>query len=123
MKSFLAKTIVFVVLLGGFGFISAATTQVGLQNPLNASNVKEVLDLTINIATNVGVVIAVLALIYNGFKFIGAQGNPEEIKKSKEMFLYIIIGIALLLGARLILDLIKNTLESTGAINKGVFGN
>jgi len=57
----------------------------------------------------VGVVIAVLALIYSGFLFVVAQGNEEKIRKARMTFFYTVVGTILLLGAWAIVEAITGT--------------
>jgi hypothetical protein len=94
-----------------------------LCNPLNVSSIQDVLYLIVNIATYIGVILAVLALIWVGFRFIAAQGNPEKLKEARGFFYAVIIGIAILIGANAIVTIMKNTLTSAGVVKSGVFGN
>jgi hypothetical protein len=50
-------------------------------------------------------------LIWSGFMFVSAQGNPEKIETAKSRLLYTIIGAILLLGAWTISQAIKGTVE------------
>ncbi len=64
-----------------------------------------------NIVLPVGGVLAVLAFIYAGFKYVLAQGDPAKIKDAHRALLYTVIGTAILLGAWLITDVISNTID------------
>ena len=68
----------------------------------------------------IGIPIIALAIIYSGFLFVSARGNPESLKKAKETFVYTIIGAAILLGAWAIAELIADTVLEIGAISSGV---
>lgn len=94
-----------------------------LCNPLKVNSIQSLLYLLVDIATYIGVILAVLALIWVGFKFIAAQGNPEKLKEARGFFYAIIIGIAVLIGANAIITIIENTLTSAGVVQPGVFGN
>lgn len=59
----------------------------------------------------IAAVCIVLAIIYSGFKFVMAQGDPGEIKKAREGLMYVLIGAAILLGATGISLAIKGTLS------------
>lgn len=65
-------------------------------------------DLLIGIL-KIGTPVVALAIIYCGFLFVSARGNPEEIKHAKESLLYTIIGAAILLGSWALATLISNT--------------
>lgn len=60
-------------------------------------------------ALKIGIPIIALAIIYCGFLFVKAQGNPEELKKAKEALLWTLVGAAILLGALAIAKMISNT--------------
>ena len=97
---------------------TGATT---LPNPLRTNSVQGILYLIADIGTYIGVIVAVLALIYVGFKFVAARGNPEKITEAKTFLFYVIIGVAILIGASAIIDIVKNTLTSAGVVQPGVF--
>ena len=54
----------------------------------------------------------VVFFIWSGLSFILARGNPEGIKKAKNMFLYTIIGTLLILGAWAITNAIIGTVNT-----------
>lgn len=84
-----------------------------IDNPLgpNISDIPSFIKEIIRIVLIVGVPIVVLAIIYTGFLFVEAQGNPEKITKAKKALIYTLIGAALLLGAFVIAEAIKATVE------------
>lgn len=86
-----------------------------VQNPLKATSfaglVKGLLDALIII----GIPVAVLFIVFAGFKFVTALGNPEKLTIAKKNLLYTVIGIAIFLGAWLIAQVIFNTVTRLGA--------
>ena len=101
---------------------TSQTAQSGyLPNPLCVSSISSILYLAVDIATYIGVVLAVIFLIYAGFKYIAARGNPAKITEAHHFLLAVIIGIAILIGARAIVSVIENTLTSAGVVNSSVF--
>lgn len=55
--------------------------------------------------------LAVFFLIYSGFLMVMSGGNEEKLGKAKNAFLWTIIGIAVLLGAKLISTVICGTIS------------
>ena len=55
--------------------------------------------------------VAVVFMVYSGFLFITAQGNSEKLSKAKMNFFWTVVGIALLLGAWALSELIRGTIE------------
>lgn len=84
-----------------------------INNPLGESgpqNIPDFIKKIIEVVLTVGVPIVALAIIYTGFLFVKAQGNPEAIKKAKDSLMYVLIGAALLLGAFVIAQAIGSTI-------------
>lgn len=82
-----------------------------ISNPLKFKDLPSLVNGIVELALKAGTIIAVLALVWVGFKFIIAQGNPGEITKAKEAFKWVIIGIAILFSAQIIVEIIKGTLS------------
>lgn len=68
----------------------------------------------LNIVIMVGIPIVVLAIIWAGFLYVKAQGNPEKIKAAHQTLLWTIIGAALLIGSYTIAKAIEGTVEKIG---------
>lgn len=60
-------------------------------------------------ALQIGIPIVALAIIYSGFLFVAARGNPEKLTKAKDTLLYTLIGAAILLGSWGIAMIISST--------------
>lgn len=70
----------------------------------------QLIGLVFDIITALLVPVAIFFLVRTGFYFVTAGGNEETLKKAKTDFFYVIIGIALILGAQLIGAILQNTL-------------
>ena len=88
---------------------------VQLTNPIAAKSIQEFMLKLLEGVIKIGIPIIVLAVIYSGFLFVKARGNPEEITKAKDALLYTLIGSAILLGALAIATLIKETVVGLSA--------
>ena len=107
---------------GGAGGKPVTTqTFTKLQNPLKAESIQEIIFLAVDIAVYIGAAFAVLAIIFVGFKFVFAQGNETKLKEAKMWLLYIVIGLAILISAKVIVEIVKNTLVKSGVVDKSVF--
>lgn len=96
-------------------FVGANTAiDAKIQNPLGPNGPKDIpafIEAIIDIVLVVGVPILVLAIIYAGFLYVKAQGNPGELEVAHRTLLYTVIGGALLLGAFVIANAIGKTVE------------
>ncbi len=100
---------------------SDCTTQ--LCNPLLAQygSLCDVLNGIILLVTQIGAVIAVLLIIWTGFKFITAQGNSDKLREAKKAFYTTLLGTAILLGASGIASIVvKTVLTVTDQNNPGI---
>jgi TRAP-type C4-dicarboxylate transport system permease small subunit len=76
----------------------------------------------VQIFSYVVILLAVLAIIYVGFQYIlaSASGNATKIKELHTYLLYIVIGIAVVIGAQVIVRVVLNTLQATGTVNSNI---
>ena len=87
------------------------TLGVSVKNPLGDKSVKfedlqvRILDLVQKIALP----IVVLMLIYTGFLFVMARGNDTKLTNARSMLTWTLVGAAIILGANLIANLLRNT--------------
>jgi hypothetical protein len=97
--------------------VSAQTTPPPTQitNPLAKGGVDSIPSLItqiLKIVARLGAIVCALFIIYSGFLFIKAQGNPEALNKAKSVFMWSCIGTAVLLGASVMANMICNTVAS-----------
>lgn len=84
-----------------------------LKNPLGTTdNIPDLVRDLLDIVLEIGIPIIALAIIFAGFKFISAQGNPEKLKSAKETLKYVFIGAAILLAAYVIAEAVVNTINA-----------
>jgi len=81
-----------------------------LENPLkNITSITGFFVAIIEILIIFAVPFIVFFIIYAGFQYVVARGNPEAIKKAHAALLYALIGGLLILGSRTLLTIIENT--------------
>ncbi|MEK7531434.1 MAG: TrbC/VirB2 family protein [Patescibacteria group bacterium] len=93
--------------IGGTGGGSTGNNEI--INPLGIHSVSDLVSKLLDVVIKVGSVLAVVFIIYAGFKFVWARGNPGEIEDAKKTFYYVIIGTAIILGAKVVQEIIQNT--------------
>ncbi len=96
---------------------TAAST---LKNPLKVNSIGDLVKSVLQVFSYIAVLFGVVMLIVVGFKYILSQGKPEEMKKASNELLYIVIGLAIVIGARVAVDIVINTMSSTGVIDPNV---
>lgn len=106
----IVSTPLFVYAAQGTEPVSISVT---ISNPLKngydsiGAVIKAVLE---NVIMPIAAVFIIFAIIYSGFKYVTAQGKPEEINKANKGLMYVLIGAAILLGAVGISDAIQSTI-------------
>jgi hypothetical protein len=68
----------------------------------------------LKIVIKIGVPVVAIMLIWSGYLFVSAQGDPTQLKKAKDSFVWGVVGAAILLCAVLIATIIKNTIGNLG---------
>lgn len=93
--------------------VGAVQAQAGLDNPLNSnfSSIPTFLAGALKVLVMVALPIISLFIVYAGFKFLTAQGNPGKLSEARENFFYVVIGTILILGAWVIATLIGGTVS------------
>lgn len=86
-----------------------------ITNPLgNISSVSQFIEALLKAVVKIGLPLAVLFVVLAGFKFISAQGNPEQLATARRNFIHVVIGIAIFIGAWALAQLILQTLKDIG---------
>lgn len=81
-------------------------------NPLKVNSIEELVLTIIDVVLVFLLPVIVLYIMYAGYLFVTAQGNPGELKTAKNALLTALIGGVIVLGARAILDVVKGTINS-----------
>jgi len=94
-------------------------TNVGIPNVIKVDSLYDLLNLILNIVTEIGAIVAVLFILWSGFLFVTAQGNEQKLTKAKNAFFYTLIGTTILLGSSVIAKILLTTVETiTDGIQK-----
>ncbi len=84
----------------------------GLVNPLDGiSSITDFFLAILDILLVFAIPFVVFFIIYAGFMYVTARGDTGKIQTAHNALLYAIIGGLLILGARLILDVIAGTVD------------
>ena len=84
-----------------------------LEGPLENIDVMRLLRTILNIIFTIFLTVAAIFIIIAGFYFVTAQGDPEQIKKARNMVLYALIGVVVAVISRGIVTWLQTTIQST----------
>jgi hypothetical protein len=89
-----------------------ATGPIVIANPFKANTIQDLIKSIVDdILMPIGGVVAVVMIMYAGFLFVTAGGEPGQITKAKDALLWGVIGAAILLGAWVISTAISTTID------------
>jgi len=91
-----------------------------LKNPLKVDNLNNFIANVLSALIKIALPIIVLFLVYSGMRLVMARGNKEELASAKKNLLWVIIGVAIVLGSWTIVRVLKGTLDQidiSGIIN------
>ena len=113
-KLLLITIFVLVVFMPAFSFAQVTqpignTATTTINNPISVNNINDFIKVILVGVIKIGIPIVALAIIYSGFLFVSAQGNPEKLKEAKRALMYTLIGAAILLGSWAIAQIISET--------------
>jgi len=90
----------------------SGTQAVGsFDNPLRFDTLDQFLTALLKVIIQIGTPVVVLAIIWTGFLFVKAQGNPDELKTARKAFFWTLIGALLVLGAVALSALVQGTVS------------
>ena len=83
-----------------------------LTNPLQSQTIQEFILKIIDVILVFAIPIIVLYIMYAGFKFVTAGGDSGQISEAKKALMYAIIGGVIVLGAKIIVEVIQGTVSA-----------
>lgn len=80
-------------------------------NPLRVDNIQELLAVILSAIVQIAIPFLVLALMWVGFLFVAARGNPEKLSKAKQALWYTLLGALIILGAQTLSVVLSGTIS------------
>jgi hypothetical protein len=82
-----------------------------LDNPLRFTSISGLITALIKLLIQIGLSVAVLFIVYAGFLYVTAAGNSEKVTQAHQVFLWAVVGTAVLLGSLVIMEVIQSTIK------------
>ena len=83
----------------------------GLCNPLKFPSIQTFIEGVLQAIVMIALPIITVFVVYAGFKYISARGNPGKIGEAHKNFQYVLIGATLILSAWVLATLIGGTIS------------
>lgn len=91
---------VFFALMFAMTYFAFAQDHVEIPNPLTATTLVDFIDKIIDLLFVLGVPISALAIVVGGWMFLFSGGEPKNVEKAKQIILYALIGLVIIVGAK-----------------------
>ena len=91
-------------------WIKTAIAQINytIDNPIRANDFKEVVLAFARLLVQIGIPLATIFIVFAGFKFVTARGDPKGIEEAKKMLFWTLVGAAVIIGAYAIATAVVN---------------
>mgnify|MGYP001603495137 CR=1 FL=1 len=83
-----------------------------LTNPLYTTELSTIIGRLIQAILGITGAIALLMFILGGFQWLISGGSPEKVKKGRETLTWAVIGLAVIIGAYMLVSTVVTALES-----------
>lgn len=91
--------------------VFAQGVQGGLENPLKFSSIERFIEGFLRAIVIIALPLITIFIVYAGFKFIAARGNPESLNDAKRNMTYVVLGAILILSAWVLATMIGGTIR------------
>jgi len=113
LRYLLASLFLFMSAAAHIAFAQTPVPQpVKLENPIKIGTIKELLEAILSIVIVLATPVIVFFIIYAGFLYVTARGNPEQIKQASQALTYAVIGGVIILGSLAIATIVGNLVSS-----------
>jgi len=101
------RTLVYAFLL-----LTATRVNAGFIDPFGpGTELSDILETIVNVVIFIAFPLIVLMLVYTGFLFVQAQGNPAKLAEARKVFIWTLIGAFVILAAETLKDVVVDTVQ------------
>jgi len=111
MKESITGGIFLTAIFLSFLFFASQSAAIEITNPLDYTTFDQLIKAIIVFLRNLALVVTALVIVLSGFYFVTAAGDPAKVTKAKQMILYALIGLAIVLAAEGIVALIGKVIK------------
>ena len=82
-----------------------------IKNPLKVKNIQDLLAAILSAIVQIAIPFLVLAVMWVGFLFVAARGNPNKLADARQALFYTLIGALIILGAQTLSVILSGTIK------------
>jgi hypothetical protein len=87
---------------------------VKIQGTVVDAAINQIFSHLLQTGTTIAAVVCAFWVMWSGFQYMAAGGNPRQMESAKQGFFNALIGIALVLGARVVAGMIVSAMAGIG---------
>lgn len=105
------EKIIFIII--SLALFATQVSAITIENPLEADTIEELIDAIIDFIFWVAVALAPLMVLIGAFYFITSGGDPAKLQTAKNIILYTVIGLAIVMLSKGVISAIKMILSTS----------
>ncbi len=82
-----------------------------IENPLKIDNIQDLLAAILSAIVQIAIPFLVLAVMWVGFLFVAARGNPNKLADARQALFYTLLGALIILGAQTLSVILSGTIS------------
>ena len=82
-----------------------------IKNPLKVKNIQDLLAAILSAIVQIAIPFLVLAVMWVGFLFVAARGNPNKLADARQALFYTLLGALIILGAQTLSVILSGTIS------------
>ena len=111
-KLFKFSSIILLTIFNISKAIGANTNDVNIKNQVKESDIISFLTRMASVLIIFGAIVFMIMLLYGGFTYLTAAGNPENEEKAKKTLIWAVIGIIIISGAFILESYFQGNLKN-----------
>ncbi len=96
---------------GNEGAPSTGNDSISIVNPIGYNKIPDLLKAILTAIVQIAIPFLVLAIMYVGFLFVVARGNPEKLAQARQALFYTLLGALIILGAQTLSVILSGTIN------------
>lgn len=90
----------------------ASSTTLKITNPLSGvDDITTLLAKILSAIVQIAIPFLVLAIMYVGFLFVAARGNPQKLAEARQALFYVLLGALIILGSETLSRVLSGTIS------------
>lgn len=109
-KTFICLIFLTIIFTNFLPFLNIAKA-IEIENPLKWGSISELIEAIVKFLQEVALVITAGVIVLAGYFFVTSGGDPAKVTQAKNMVLYALIGLVIILMAQSIIALIEKVIK------------